>query len=59
MFFGGDMNNFDNYLDEVFGSFEIHGMVFPASKVLKECDPVAYQCYLNDYESVEESCHEG
>jgi hypothetical protein len=59
MYCGGNMNNFDNYLDDVFGSFEIHGITFSASTILKECDPVAYSCYLNDYESVEESCHEG
>jgi hypothetical protein len=53
------MNNFDNYLDEVYGSFEVCGITIPASIILRECDPTAYRCYLNDYESMEEECHEG
>ena len=33
----------DQHLDEVFGEMQIGQLSFPASKVLKECDPVAYR----------------
>lgn len=53
------MNNFDEYLDDVYGVFEVSGIVFSASQVLKALDPIAYRCYLNDYQDMEEECHEG
>ena len=53
------MNNFDEYLDEVYGVFEVSGIVFSASQIIKALDPVAYRCFLSDYESMEEECHEG
>jgi len=53
------MNNFDQYLDEVYGTIEVCGVVFYASQILKAIDPIAYRCYLNDYESMGDECHEG
>jgi len=38
-------NEYDNMLDEVYGEF----MDMQASYILKECDPIAYRCGLNDY----------
>ena len=45
-------DRFDDMLDEVYGDeIEIAGITFPASKILEECDPIAYRTYLSDYES--------
>ena len=53
------MNNFDNYLNEVFGSFDVCGVTFSASAILKKLDPIVYECYMRDYEYMEEECYEG
>lgn len=39
---------FDESLDEE-GSIKVAGCTFYPSQILKECDPVAYRCGLNDY----------
>ena len=44
-------NEFDEYLDEVEGRVTVAGMGFYPSDILKSCDPVAYRCAKNDYES--------
>ena len=44
-------SDFDEYLDEVEGSVTVAGMEFYPSDILKSCDPVAYRCAKNDYES--------
>ena len=41
---------FDEMLDECYPSVTIAGIEFPASKILRECDPVAYRCTLADWE---------
>ena len=40
--------NYDDELDEAYQSYEIMGLSFSASRVLQECDPIAYGCGLND-----------
>ena len=40
---------FDEALDDSFPAMEIHGLTFPASRVLKELDPVAYNESLADW----------
>ena len=40
--------NYDDELDETYQDYEIMGLSFSASQVLKECDPIAYRCGLND-----------
>ena len=40
--------NYDDELDEAYQDYEIMGLSFSASQVLKECDPIAYGCGLND-----------
>ena len=40
--------NYDEELDETYQDYEIMGLSFSASRVLKECDPIAYGCGLND-----------
>lgn len=41
-------HNYDNELDETYQDYEIMGLSFSASQVLKECDPTAYRCGMND-----------
>ena len=41
-------HNYDDELDEAYQDYEIMGLSFSASQVLKECDPIAYGCGLND-----------
>ena len=40
--------NYDDELDEAYQDYEIMGLSFSASQVLKECDSIAYRCGLND-----------
>lgn len=42
---------FDQYLDELHDEVTIGDITFSPSKILAECDPIAYRCYFNDYES--------
>ena len=44
-------SEFDEFLDEVDSSVVIYGMEFLPSDILKSCDPVAYRCAKNDFES--------
>jgi hypothetical protein len=44
------MSAFDDFIDDVYGEVEIMGIRIPASKVLKECDPIAYTIGQHDYE---------
>lgn len=44
---------YDEMLDEVHEDVVIAGITFTASDILKSCDPVAYRCYLSDWESAE------
>lgn len=39
---------YDDFIDE-YGPIEIMGMEYLASRVLKEVDPIAYNCGLSDY----------
>lgn len=41
-------NGYDDELDEAYPEYEIMGMSFSPSQVLKECDPTAYKCGIND-----------
>ena len=45
-------DQFDECLDEA-GSIEVAGCTFYPSQVLKECDPIAYRCGLNDFADFE------
>ena len=40
---------YDDFLDEVYGTIEIAGMTYDTSRVLSECDPIAYRCGFSDY----------
>ena len=42
------------YIDQIYEVYDpivVAGITFSASRVLKECDPVAFRCGLGDYES--------
>ena len=41
-------DQFDECLNEA-GSIKVAGCTFYPSQILKECDPVAYRCGLNDF----------
>lgn len=40
---------YDEYLDEVYGTFEIVGIKLYASEILKRTDPIAYSVCYNDF----------
>jgi hypothetical protein len=42
------MRMFDELLDES-GAITVAGLTFYPSKILSECDPIAYNIYLGDY----------
>ena len=44
-------SEFDEFLDDIEGGITVAGMEFFPSDILKSCDPVAYRCAKNDYES--------
>jgi len=43
---------FDEMLDDLYPEVEISGMRFSASKVLRNCDPIAYRIELSDFEDM-------
>ena len=44
-------SNLDSVLDETEESVNVCGMEFYPSDILKNCDPIAYNCAKSDYES--------
>lgn len=46
---------YDEMIDECNGDVDIFGMKYCASRVLKEIDPIAYNCGFSDYVSQLES----
>jgi hypothetical protein len=44
-------DSFNEMLDECYPVVVIGGMHFFPSRILKECDPIAYRVALSDYES--------
>ena len=42
---------FDEFLDDCHETYNLGGMTFYPSDVLKSCDPIAYRCAKSDYES--------
>lgn len=44
-------HNFDEWIDDIYEPVTIMGnLEYPTSRVLKDTDPIAYRCYLSDYE---------
>jgi len=42
---------FEDYVNDSYGTITICGQVFFASDILKECDPIAFRVYQSDFES--------
>lgn len=40
---------YDEMLDDCYGVVEVAGITYDTSRVLKECDPIAYRLGMNDY----------
>ena len=45
------IEQFDDYLNDSHDSVLIAGIVFSPADILKECDPIAYEVFFNDFES--------
>lgn len=43
--------DYDNFLDDIYGDVSICGYDYSASEALKSIDPVAYRCGKSDYEA--------
>lgn len=43
------LEQFDDFLDEVYGEIEICGLQYSASNAFKSVDPIAYRCNYNDW----------
>ena len=43
-------SEFDEVLDDCHETYNLGGMTFYPSDILKNCDPVAYRCAKSDYE---------
>jgi hypothetical protein len=48
-------DEFEDFLDDTYEPYKIGDLTFYPSQVLRECDPVAYRCYLSDWEDSQES----
>lgn len=42
---------YDEFLDEIYGTVKIAGYEYNTSQALKEVDPIAYSVGMNDYEA--------
>jgi hypothetical protein len=42
-------NEFEQYLNDVYDEIEILGMTFTPARILRDCDPIAYRIYLQDF----------
>lgn len=42
---------FDDHLDSLFGTITIGEVTLDASRILAECDPIAYRVYRSSFES--------
>jgi hypothetical protein len=45
---------FDDWLDDVYPTYEIAGITLRPSQMLKNCDPIAYRIALSEYDYREE-----
>ena len=44
-------SEFDEVLDDCHETYDLGGMTFYPSDILKSCDPIAYRCAKSEYES--------
>lgn len=45
---------FDDWLDDVYPTYQIAGVTLYPSKMLKNCDPIAYRIALSEWDDREE-----
>jgi len=43
-----DEKEFEDMLNDTFGTVDVCGMTMDAGTVLRECDPIAFRCALSD-----------
>ncbi len=43
-----DENDLEEQITEIYGTFEVCSIKFDAGRILREVDPIAFQCALND-----------
>ena len=48
--------DYDNMLDDCYDPLVIGDITLDASRVLKECDPIAYNCGFSDYQEYMYEC---
>ena len=48
-------DQFNEWLDEIYGTINIGGLEYSTSEALKAVDPIAYRVMMSDLESQEES----
>lgn len=46
-------DNYDDLLNETYPEYKIGYSSFSASTILKECDPTAYKCGIDDFANAE------
>lgn len=44
-------DEFEEYLNEMYGTVDVCGMTFDSGAILRELDPTAFRCGQADYES--------
>jgi len=44
-------DEYDQYLDDVYGDVQVCSFEYPTSQALKLLDPIAYRCGKSDYET--------
>ena len=49
---------FEEFLDECAPVFELFGMQYAPSYILRECDPIAYQVTLSDWLDSLDNCED-
>jgi hypothetical protein len=47
-------DQFNEWLDEIYGTINIGGLEYSTSQALKAVDPIAYRVMMSDLESQEE-----
>jgi hypothetical protein len=46
--------DFDDWLDDVYPTYEIAGVTLYPSQMLRHCDPIAYRIAMSEWEDREE-----
>jgi hypothetical protein len=49
---------FDDWLDDVYPTYQIAGVTLYPSQMLKNCDPIAYRIALSEWDDREEEWSE-